>query len=221
MLPWYSPPHQRTQLDRMKEQARKLVAAWAALPDDEPLDARAWMERYTLEVSGRGACAYDFGLLDGDGNGDGARTRSRRRSRRARRRASCAWPSRAPTSPCSPGARGGRARKDYRRHNKELFRTADALVRARDAHLPARAADRPAQPPGQHAGPGDRRAPRRRDDPRPDPHAPVQRLQRAVDHGGVARLRAGHAPGRRGEADRRDRRDHRRRPGLRPAATTT
>ncbi len=70
MLPWYSPAHQRTQLDRMKDQARKLVAAWSALPDDEPLDARAWMERYTLEVSGRGACAYDFGLLlDGDGGG--------------------------------------------------------------------------------------------------------------------------------------------------------
>jgi hypothetical protein len=33
----------------MKEQARKLVAAWSAIPDDEPLDARAWMERYTLE----------------------------------------------------------------------------------------------------------------------------------------------------------------------------
>ena len=32
MLPWYSPAHQRTQLDRMKDQARKLVAAWAALP---------------------------------------------------------------------------------------------------------------------------------------------------------------------------------------------
>ena len=69
MLPWYSPAHQRTQLDRMKDQARKLVAAWSALPDDEPLDARAWMERYTLEVSGRGACAYDFGLLDTPGGG--------------------------------------------------------------------------------------------------------------------------------------------------------
>ena len=52
----------------MKEQARKLVAAWAAIPDGEPLDARAWMERYTLEVSGRGACSYDFGLLDGSGD---------------------------------------------------------------------------------------------------------------------------------------------------------
>src|ERR1700722_16134313 len=71
MLPWYAPSHQRTQLERMKDQARKLVAAWAALPDDEPLDARAWMERYTLEVSGRGACAYDFGLLASDEARDG------------------------------------------------------------------------------------------------------------------------------------------------------
>src|SRR6059058_4408781 len=73
MLPWYSRAHQRTQLDRMKDQAGRLVAAWDALPDDEPLDARAWMERYTLEVSGRGACAYDFGLLstDPEGPGDG------------------------------------------------------------------------------------------------------------------------------------------------------
>ena len=67
MLPWYAPSHQRTQLERMKEQARKLVVAWSAIPDHEPLDARAWMERYTLEVSGRGACSYNFGLLDGTG----------------------------------------------------------------------------------------------------------------------------------------------------------
>ncbi|HYK67124.1 MAG TPA: cytochrome P450, partial [Streptosporangiaceae bacterium] len=68
MLPWYAPLNQRTQLGQMKDQARKLVAAWSAIPDDEPLDARAWMERYTLEVSGRGACNYDFGLLDGSGD---------------------------------------------------------------------------------------------------------------------------------------------------------
>src|SRR6516164_4232537 len=65
MLPWYAPSHQRTQLERMKEQARRLVAAWSVVPDHEPLDARAWMERYTLEVSGRGACSYNLGLLDG------------------------------------------------------------------------------------------------------------------------------------------------------------
>src|SRR5512142_226772 len=34
MLPWYSPAHQRTQLGRMKDVARKLVESWAALPDD-------------------------------------------------------------------------------------------------------------------------------------------------------------------------------------------
>src|ERR671937_2687899 len=33
MLPWYSPQNQRTQLPRMKEQAQKLVAAWAKIPD--------------------------------------------------------------------------------------------------------------------------------------------------------------------------------------------
>src|SRR6266496_205830 len=69
MLPWYSPAHQRTQLERMKDQARKLVAAWSAIPDAQAIDARAWMERYTLEVSGRGACAYDFGLLDDPAGG--------------------------------------------------------------------------------------------------------------------------------------------------------
>src|SRR5579884_780537 len=66
MLPWYAPQSQRTQLPVMKEQAQQLVARWAELPDDEPLDARSWMERYTLEVSGRGACRYDFGLLEQD-----------------------------------------------------------------------------------------------------------------------------------------------------------
>ena len=119
----------------MKDQARKLVAAWSALPDDEPLDARAWMERYTLEVSGRGACAYDWLALatspgPGRATGSGAH-RSRRAVRRAPRRASCGWPTPAPTSPCSPGGARRARRKAYRRHNAELFRTADALVRAR------------------------------------------------------------------------------------------
>ncbi|HEV2357527.1 MAG TPA: cytochrome P450, partial [bacterium] len=68
MLPWYAPLNQRTQLGQMKDQARKLVAAWSAIPDDKPLDARTWMERYALEVSGRAACNYDFGLLDGTGD---------------------------------------------------------------------------------------------------------------------------------------------------------
>jgi cytochrome P450 / NADPH-cytochrome P450 reductase len=128
MLPWYSPQHQRTQLPRMQEQAQRLVAAWADLPDDEPIDARAWMERFTLEVSGRGACSYDFGLL-----GEAA---------------ACphAFATAVPESTKESILRvaeprpdftlfAGRERrkrvKRYRKQNKELFRTADALVRAR------------------------------------------------------------------------------------------
>src|SRR5262249_53054619 len=100
--------------DRMKDQAGRLVAAWAALPDDEPLDARAWMERYTLEVSGRGACAYDFGLLASGGGRAATPPRGpaplpRGGPRRApRRRLPAGGPPPAPTSPCSPGAPGGR-----------------------------------------------------------------------------------------------------------------
>lgn len=131
MLPWYAPAHQRTQLERMKDQARKLVAARVALPAGQPLDARTWMERYTLEVSGRGACAYDFGLLDGSG-------------------APHPFAEAVPASTKESILRvaeprpdftlfAGRARrqrvKAYHRHNEELFRTAGALVQAR-VHRP-------------------------------------------------------------------------------------
>ena len=143
MLPWYSPVHQRTQLERMKDQARKLVAAWAALPDDEPLDARGWMERYTLEVSGRGACAYDFGLLGpgsagtgSAGAGSGATADGRPHPFAAAVPASTKESILRVAEPRPDfTAFAGRARrarrKAYRRHNAELFRTADALVRAR------------------------------------------------------------------------------------------
>ena len=214
MLPWYAPSHQRTQLERMKEQARKLVAAWSAIPDDEPLDARDWMERYTLEVSGRGACNYDFGLL---GRGQrrstpvrGGRSGEHEGEHPARRRA----------SPRLHGVRRARARARAEALPPSQQGAVQDGRRARpgtDAHVPARPADGSAQPSGEHAGSRDGRASRPRDHPRPDPHAPLERLQRAVDHRSVARLCPRHAPGRRGEADRRDRRDHRRRPRLRPA----
>jgi cytochrome P450/NADPH-cytochrome P450 reductase len=128
MLPWYSPQHQRTQLPRMKEQARKLVHAWAAIADDEPVDVRGWMERYTLEVSGRGACNFDFGLLE-----QGARCPH-------------AFAAAVPESTkesilrvAEPrpdltlfAGRKRRARvKRYREQNEELFKTAEALVQAR------------------------------------------------------------------------------------------
>ncbi|HZT14531.1 MAG TPA: cytochrome P450 [Gaiellaceae bacterium] len=126
MLPWYAPSHQRTQLERMKEQARKLVAAWARLPDDQPLDARAWIERYTLEVSGRGACNYDFGLLD-DGEPHPFASAVPESTKESILRV--AEP--RPDSPLLLGRARRARRRRYRRHNRELFETADALVRGR------------------------------------------------------------------------------------------
>ena len=127
MLPWYAPSHQRTQLERMKEQASKLVTAWSAIPDDEPLDARAWMERYTLEVSGRGACAYDFGLLDGNGDPHPFAAAVPESTKESILRV--AEP--RPDFTVFAGRARRARRKLYRRHNEELFKTADALVRAR------------------------------------------------------------------------------------------
>ena len=127
MLPWYAPSHQRTQLERMKEQARKLVAIWTTIADDEPLDARAWMERYTLEVSERGACSYNFGLLDGVGTPHPFAAAVPESTKESILRV--AEPS--PDFTLFAG-RARRARKRHYRHqNEELFTTADALVRAR------------------------------------------------------------------------------------------
>jgi cytochrome P450 / NADPH-cytochrome P450 reductase len=127
MLPWYSPLNQRTQLGQMKDQARKLVAAWSKIPDDEPIDARTWMERYTLEVSGRGACNYDFGLLDGSGDPHPFAVAVPESTKESIRRVADPHPDF--TLFAKPAERT--RRKRYRRHNKELFKTADALVRAR------------------------------------------------------------------------------------------
>jgi cytochrome P450/NADPH-cytochrome P450 reductase len=125
MLPWYSPQNQRTQLPVMKEQAQQLVARWAELPDDEPLDARSWMERYTLEVSGRGACRYDFALLE-----KGACPHAFAHAVPESTKESIARVAEPrPDVALSPKRRGKLRR--YREQNEELFRTADALVRAR------------------------------------------------------------------------------------------
>jgi cytochrome P450 / NADPH-cytochrome P450 reductase len=125
MLPWYSPQSQRTQLPVMKEQAQALVARWAELPDSEPLDARSWMERYTLEVSGRGACRYDFGLLK-----QGACPHAFAQAVPDSTKESIARVAEPrPDLALSPGKR--KKRRRYREQNRELFRTADALVHAR------------------------------------------------------------------------------------------
>ena len=126
MLPWYSPLHQRTQLARMKEQARKLVVGWSETPPGDPLDARAWMERYTLEVSGRGACSYDFGLFDG-GNPHPFAAAVPESTKESILRVAEPRPDFTLLSGRAKRAR----RKRYRQNNEELFRAAEALVRAR------------------------------------------------------------------------------------------
>jgi cytochrome P450 / NADPH-cytochrome P450 reductase len=128
MLPWYAPSHQRTQLERMKEQAQRLVDAWAALPNDEPVDARAWLERYTLEVSGRGACSYNFGFLDGTvGSPHGFAAAVPESTKESILRV--AEP--RPDFTAFAGRARRRRRRRYQQNNEELFRTAEALVRAR------------------------------------------------------------------------------------------
>jgi hypothetical protein len=39
-----------------------LLSAWAEMPLDKPMDMRDWMIRYSLEISGRGACSYKFNV---------------------------------------------------------------------------------------------------------------------------------------------------------------
>jgi cytochrome P450 / NADPH-cytochrome P450 reductase len=125
MLPWYSPQNQRTQLPVMKEQAQKLVERWAELPRDELIDARSWMERYTLEVSGRGACRYDFGLLEA-----GACPHAFSRAVPESTKESIARVA-EPRPDLALSRERRKKLKRYRRQNEELFRTADSLVAAR------------------------------------------------------------------------------------------
>ncbi len=132
MLPWYAPSNQRTQLPMMKDQARKLVAAWSAIRDDEPLDARSWMERYTLEVSGRGACSYDFGLLGDGGEAEGAGQHAFALAVPESTKESIlrvAEPRPDFTLFAGPARRA--RKKRYWQQHEELFATAGALVRAR------------------------------------------------------------------------------------------
>jgi cytochrome P450/NADPH-cytochrome P450 reductase len=125
MLPWYSPQNQRTQLPVMKEQAQKLVERWAELADDEPVDARSWMERYALEVSGRGACRYDFGLLEKGACPHAFSEAVPESTKESITRVADPRPDLA----LSPTRRKKLSR--YRRQNEELFETADVLVAAR------------------------------------------------------------------------------------------
>ncbi|MHB8684359.1 MAG: cytochrome P450 [Dehalococcoidia bacterium] len=127
MLPWYAPAHQKTQFDRMRALARQMMAAWADMDDDEPLNMREWMQRYALEVSGRGACNYAFGLLDKDARTSpfaAAVTESTRESV-----ARVAEP--RPDLTLLSGPRKRARKREYRRHNDVLFSTAEAIVQGR------------------------------------------------------------------------------------------
>ncbi len=155
MLPWYSPLNQRTQLRQMKDQARKLVAAWSAIPDDEPIDARAWMERYTLEVSGRGACNYDFGLLDGSGEPHPFAVAVPESTKESIRRVADA----PPRLHALRRARAARAAKALPPSQQGAVQNGRRARARPHAHLPARAADGSAHPPGDHAGSRDGRVP--------------------------------------------------------------
>jgi len=111
----------------MKDQARNLVAGWSAIPDSQPLDARSWMERYTLEVSGRGACKYDFGLFNGSATPHPFAVAVPESTKESILRVAEPRPDFTLFSRPAKRAR----RKRYREQNSELFRTAEALVRAR------------------------------------------------------------------------------------------
>ena len=87
------------------------------------------MERYTLEVSGRGACNYDFGVFDSDGPRHPFAEAVPESTKESILRI-------ADPRPDFPSFTGRARRKRYRRNNEELYRTADALVRARTHTCP-------------------------------------------------------------------------------------
>ena len=127
MLPWYSPKHQKTQFERMRSVARAMMVAWAEMDDQEPLEMREWMERYSLEISGRGACNYEFQLLDKDAVKSRFAAAIPASTKESIARVAEPYPDFTLLS-----GLGKRARKrSYKRHNKVLFKTAESIVQGR------------------------------------------------------------------------------------------
>lgn len=133
MLPWYAPAHQKTQFPRMKAIARAMLAAWAEVPDSEPLDMRDWMTRYALEVSGRGACNYDFGLLQAQA----ARSAFAAAVVESTKESVARVAEPRPDFTALSGPAKRRRKRAYRRHTQVLFRTGEALVQGRLGTCPA------------------------------------------------------------------------------------
>lgn len=127
MLPWYAPAHQKTQFGRMKELAKRMVDAWATLPDGETSDLRDWMTRYSLEVSGRGACNYDFAVVNSNEGPNAFAVAVPDSTKESIARIAEPRPDFTLLS-----GRAKRARKKkYRRDTQVLFSTADAIVQGR------------------------------------------------------------------------------------------
>ncbi|GAC1465877.1 MAG: bifunctional P-450/NADPH--P450 reductase [Chloroflexota bacterium] len=127
MLPWYAPAHQKTQFERMKELAKRAVNMWAVTADDDPIDLRDWMTRYSLEVSGRGACNYDFGVLEKDAAPNAFAVAVPDSTKESIARIAEPRPDFTLLS-----GRAKRARKKkYRRDASVLFATAEAIVQGR------------------------------------------------------------------------------------------
>ena len=127
MLPWYAPSHQRTQLERMKEQARELRTCVVC----DPRRRAARRARLDGALHARGLGTWRVRL----------RLRHSRRQQRPTPFAAAVPQSTKesilrvaeprPDFTVFAGRARRARRKLYRRHNEELFKTADALVRAR------------------------------------------------------------------------------------------
>jgi cytochrome P450/NADPH-cytochrome P450 reductase len=126
MLPWYAPAHQKTQFEMMKAQAKSMVTAWEALDDAAPLDMRRQMELYALQISGRGACNYDFGLL-----GPGAEPTPFGQAVTDSTKESVRRIVEPRPDLALPGTKKGRAKKKYDSQNALLFETMDNVVKGR------------------------------------------------------------------------------------------
>src|SRR5205823_4040346 len=107
--------------------------AWVTVPDDEPLDMRDWMTRYSLEISGRGACNYDFGLLEWDSTRSPFAEAVPDSTRESIAR--IAEPRPDFTLLSGPAKR--RRKRKYRKQHKVLFSTAESIVQGRLNTCPA------------------------------------------------------------------------------------
>jgi cytochrome P450/NADPH-cytochrome P450 reductase len=127
MLPWFSPQHMQTQLPALTAQAQRMAEQWAR-HGDTPTDAHDWMERYALEVSGRGACNIGFNLLGaGEARPDAFAAAVPASTKQSIARVAEPYPD---FTLLSGTAKRQRVRR-YRQQREELYRTTDALVRAR------------------------------------------------------------------------------------------